>query len=66
MEEKKSGGMEGSAAGVAAVNLFRAGPRRRIHQGSQIWQILMKFDEMWWNRSGLNSKISEFWNLNLI
>jgi hypothetical protein len=46
MEEKKSGGMEGSAAGVAAVNLFRAGPRRRIHQGSQIRQILMKFDEM--------------------
>jgi hypothetical protein len=33
--------------------------------GSQIHQILMKFDEMRRNRPGLNSKIGEFWNLNL-
>jgi hypothetical protein len=35
-------------------------------QGSQIHRILMKFDEMRPNRSGLNSKIDEFWNVNLI
>jgi hypothetical protein len=35
-------------------------------QGSQIHRILMKFDEMRRNRSGPNSKIGEFYNLNLI
>jgi hypothetical protein len=35
-------------------------------QGSQIRRILTKFDEMRRNRPGPNSKIGEFWNLNLI
>jgi hypothetical protein len=52
---------------VRYMRELRQNKRRSVrwNQGSQIYWISMKFNEMRWNRPGPNSKIGEFWNLNL-